>query len=193
MKRRCGPCVLGRSAHRAGRSVRMCGQTGRAHEPATQYGDASMPKTGDQIDTAIKPLFERHNEALKVLGTGNGAGTLASVAALHTFSDQAVILPIVKIAAGFFAGGVILFAIAYLAFTTAHIFIQDYTVKLDRYGTSPVTMKAHDAAMGGLYVAAATAYLSAACFFIGIGAGFIALIRTSSARASRIGGTSRPS
>jgi hypothetical protein len=152
-----------------------------------------MPKTGDQIDTAIKPLFERHNEALKVLGTGNGAGTLASVAALHTFSDQAVILPIVKIAAGFFAGGVILFAIAYLAFTTAHIFIQDYTVKLDRYGTSPVTMKAHDAAMGGLYVAAATAYLSAACFFIGIGAGFIALIRTSSARASRIGGTSRPS
>jgi hypothetical protein len=137
-----------------------------------------MPRTGAQIEADIQPLFTRHNEGLKVLGTGNGAGTLAMVAALHTFEGHTALLPWLKISAVVFAIGVILFAVAYFAFTTAHIFIGDYTTKLDQQGTSPpATMKAHDAAMGGLYVAFTSALISTGCFFVGAGLAFIALLK----------------
>jgi hypothetical protein len=141
----------------------------------TEYD--GMPKTGAQIEADIQPLFKRHNEGLKVLGTGNGAGTLAMIAALHTFADHTALLPWLKIAAIVFAIGVILFALAYFAFTTAHIFIGDYTTKLDQQSTSPATMKAHDAAIGGLYVTFISALISTACFFIGAGLAFIALLK----------------
>jgi hypothetical protein len=149
-------------------------QSGRSN---LSKAEDDMPRTGAQIEADIEPLFKRYNEGLKVLGTGNGAGTLAMIAALHTFADHAALLPWLKITAVVFAIGVILFAVAYFAFITAHIFIGEYTIKLDDQGTSPATMKAHDAAIGGLYVAAISALISTGCFFVGAGLAFIALLK----------------
>jgi hypothetical protein len=84
-------------------------------------------KTGSEILASTKFLYDRFSEALKVLGAGNGTGTVALIAALHSFYDKPHILGFLKSAAAAFAIGVLLFAVAYTLFMFAYKWTRPYS------------------------------------------------------------------
>ena len=135
-----------------------------------------MP-TGTEIAASTKTMIDRYSEAVRTLGTGNAAGVLAMVAALHTFTGHAQVLPWIRTAAIVFAIGVFLFALAYLSLVCAYIFMEHYTAMLDKEGASVKSIKSHDASVGGMYATALCGLASTACFFVAMGLAFIALLR----------------
>jgi hypothetical protein len=97
-------------------------------------------KTGSEILASTKFLYDRFSEALKVLGAGNGTGTLALIAALHSFYDKPHILGFLKSAAAAFAIGVLLFAVAYTLFMFAYMHLENYTSQVDKAVQSSVAL-----------------------------------------------------
>src|SRR5215211_4446918 len=63
-----------------------------------------LEQRGFEVWVVIQPLFNRYNEGLKVLGTGNGAGTLAMIAALHMRSSLNAVMSR-SLSAGAMCGG----------------------------------------------------------------------------------------
>lgn len=80
----------------------------------------------DQKPFSYQFIIERWADGLKVLGAGNGTGFLASAAALQSFSSKPELLSAVKTSTGFFFGGVILFAVAYLVLTILPLAILNF-------------------------------------------------------------------
>ena len=87
----------------------------------------------DQKPITYQFIIERWADGLKVLGAGNGAGLLASGASLRFFAtNKPELLTEVKVGAGFFLVGLILFAIAFLFLTVLPLSIESFLGSSDK-------------------------------------------------------------
>lgn len=120
-------------------------------------------------------------DGIKLIGTGNGAGAFASVAALYYFSSRPDLHSLIKIAAIFFVVGLLIFAVA----VGAHVLgLSAATRFVDRYAPVTDAAKIPDQALNSgidglmaLVFSFFGAALSWGCFFIGIAIGLYTLIR----------------
>ncbi len=120
-------------------------------------------------------------DGIKLIGTGNGAGAFASVAALYYFESQPGLQWPIKLAAILFVVGLLIFAIAVggyiLGLTAASRFIDEYAPYKDR---TKIPDHALNRGIDGLMLLVASlagAVLSWGCFFVGIAIGLYAIIR----------------
>jgi hypothetical protein len=119
-------------------------------------------------------------DAIKLIGTGNGAGTLGSVAALYYFAARPELHGPMKAAAICFGAGLIAFALSVPAYIhglfAATNFIDSYTPVKD---ASKVSWAAVNRGIDGLMamvVSLLGALLSWVCFIIGTLIGLYAVI-----------------
>jgi hypothetical protein len=83
----------------------------RLIEWQTAQGDRN-PRSAETPIFAPAARFSLLLDAIKLIGTGNGAGVLASVAALYYFASRPELHLPVKLAAVFFGVGLLVFAIS---------------------------------------------------------------------------------
>jgi hypothetical protein len=119
-------------------------------------------------------------DGIKLIGTGNGAGALASVAALYYFSARSELHLPMKIAAIFFVSGLLVFALAVAGYVSglifAAIFFEEYASSNDG---ANVPVQALNKGIDGLMLLGFSlggAVLSWGCFLIGLFIGLYALI-----------------
>lgn len=139
-------------------------------------------RSSEKISAATKPFFDRVSDSLKVSGSGNAAGLVGLVAAMHTIApDHTHTVVLLKPAALIFALGVLSFALAYLFFTYAFIYSEQYGAFLDQTDAGlATTHPAEGAKAASLQYMRRTAILgfgSAFCFFVGFVTTCTALIR----------------
>ncbi|OSI70980.1 hypothetical protein BSZ21_10240 [Bradyrhizobium canariense] len=124
----------------------------------------------------IFDLANKWAEALKVLGTGNGAGLVAAGVSLSSFSKNPPMLPFIKLGGVCFFVGVITFAIAF-ALVQLAIFSYDEMLHAVR-GKSPELAHTSKTTSSSAMVAAnRLAIVSALAFFVGIFLGLIAFLK----------------
>lgn len=121
-------------------------------------------------------------DGIKLIGTGNGAGAFASVAALYYFSSRQELHLLIKVAAIFFVVGLLIFALAVgayvLGLSAATRFVDQYTPPVA--DAAKIPDQALNSGIDGLMAlvfALFGAALSWGCFFIGIAIGLYALIQ----------------
>lgn len=144
-----------------------------------QQGSPNASNQGPILTQAAR--FSLLLDGIKLIGTGNGAGALASVAALYYFSSRFELHLPIKIAAIFFVVGLLIFAIAVGAYVkglmAATSFVDQYTPVTD---AAKISDQALNSGIDGLMLLVYSlfgALLSWVCFFIGIAIGLYALIR----------------
>jgi hypothetical protein len=137
------------------------------------------PFEGPAFTTAAR--FSLLLDAIKLIGAGNGAGTLGSVAALYYFASRPELHGPMKAAAICFGAGLIIFALSIPAFIFGLFAATDF---LDRYtpvtDASKVPWAAINRGIDGLMFASVAllgALLSWTCFMIGTSIGLYAVIR----------------
>jgi hypothetical protein len=119
-------------------------------------------------------------DAIKLIGTGNGAGVLASVAALYYFASRPELHFPVKLAAVFFGVGLLVFAVSVTAFVHGLVAITGF---YDDHGPfkepSRIPSQALDHGINGLIFLALSllgSLASWACFMIGTSIALYAII-----------------
>jgi hypothetical protein len=120
-------------------------------------------------------------DGIKLIGTGNGAGAFASVAALYYFSSRPEVHLLIKVAGIFFVVGLLIFALAVGAYVLG---LSAATRIVDQYIPVADAAKIPDQALNSgidglmaLVFSLFGAVLSWGCFFIGIAIGLYALIQ----------------
>jgi hypothetical protein len=86
----------------------------------------------DQKSITYQFIIERWADGLKVLGAGNGAGLLASGASLQFLSAKPGLLTSIKVGAGCFLVGTLLFAVAFLLLTILPLTIQHFLASSEK-------------------------------------------------------------
>jgi hypothetical protein len=93
-----------------------------------KQGTSEKPYEGPMFTEAAR--FSLLLDGIKLIGTGNGAGGFASVAALYYFSSRPELHLLIKIAAIFFVVGLLIFAVAIaacvLGLSAATRFVDQY-------------------------------------------------------------------
>lgn len=128
----------------------------------------------DQKQITYQFIIERWADGLKVLAAGNGAGLLASGASLQYFSAKPGLLTSIKVGAGFFFIGILLFAVAFLLLTVLPLTIEHFLASSNKIYkefkdmmTDLTTAHKED---GRAYVALVlTSIFSFICFIVGSG------------------------
>jgi hypothetical protein len=120
-------------------------------------------------------------EGIKLTGTGNGAGALASVAAMYYFNARPELQFAIKIAAIVYFVGILVFAISLFGYIMG---LSGTTTFLEKYGPatsgSDVPDKALNSAIDSLMVLVGSligALFCLACFVVGTGIGLYAITR----------------
>jgi hypothetical protein len=125
----------------------------------------------DQRPFTYQFLIERWADGLKVLGAGNGAGLLASGASLQFFAAKPELLSSIKVAAGFFLAGILLFAVAFLILTALPLSIESFLASSNKtyrvFKDMMGDVIAYSKEGGRLYIALIlTSLLSFLCFMV---------------------------
>lgn len=120
-------------------------------------------------------------DGIKLIGTGNGAGALASVIGLYYFKDRTDLQFAMKLAAIAFFVGLLIHAITLVSFVTglnnAAAFIDRMAKEKD---VTKIPTKAFNAGMDSmvrLIVSFVTAMVGLLCFVVGVGLGLYAVIK----------------
>jgi hypothetical protein len=117
-------------------------------------------------------------DGIKLIGSGNGAGALASVVALYYFKDRNELHAPLKIAAIIFLSGVLLFAITTLAYMSGLTGAAEFA---EKYGAKePKDVPVHGLNRGAdaviaLNIAVLAGFASLVCFFVGTVIGLYAV------------------
>lgn len=121
-------------------------------------------------------------DGIKLIGTGNGAGALASLAAMYYFAQRPELQASIKVGAVFYVVGLLIFALALAGFifglgnlTTIGEKFAALTQKEER-----IPERALNQAIDTLIVLFCSAFgllASLACFFVGTAIGLYSLIK----------------
>lgn len=110
-------------------------------------------------------------EGIKLVGTGNGAGALASVAALYYFSSKPDVQVPIRFAAIAYIVGILIFGLAVIGYVFGLIsttrFVDEFPSVAD---AKKIPVESLNRALDGLMLLAAAllgTLVSLACFFIG--------------------------
>jgi hypothetical protein len=88
-------------------------------------------RTAEQIASGAKPIIDQLSDGLKVVGSGNTAGLVGMIAAIHTVQPEHVhTVLLLKPTAIIFAIGIFLFAGAYLFLMYSYIYLEHYLAVL---------------------------------------------------------------
>lgn len=120
-------------------------------------------------------LAKQWSEALKVLGAGNGAGLLASGAALSSYSSNPNMLFWIKIGGVIFFLGVAAFSFAFALLQLA-TFSHDEMLHALRTGDVEKARIQKETSASAMVNANRLAVASAACFFSGLCVGLVAFL-----------------
>jgi hypothetical protein len=127
-----------------------------------------------------KDRFNLWFDGIKLIGTGNGAGALASVIGLYYFKDRADLQFAMKLAAIAFFVGLLIHAVTLVSFV---IGISNGTAFIDRMAkekdVTKIPTKAFNRGMDSvvvLIVAIVAALSGLLCFVVGVGLGLYAVI-----------------
>jgi hypothetical protein len=109
-------------------------------------------------------------DGIKLIGSGNGAGALASIAAMNYFSARAELHFPMKIAAIFYLSGLLVFALSILAYIFGLPRFMDFGENYSsiKAGKIPIVSrnKLINSVIGFLFSTIGM-FVSLACFFIG--------------------------
>jgi hypothetical protein len=135
-----------------------------------QPGEGRQLREGDLLPrtTRMSMLFD----GIKLIGAGNGAGTLGAIAAMYYFSSRPELHSPIKIAAISFSIGVLTFALSITAFLGGLLSTMDFGEALLALGGDATKISAKDLnrAITGMMAIAASiigATTSWVCFLIG--------------------------
>jgi len=120
-------------------------------------------------------------EAMKLLGAGNGAGSLGSLAALYYFSNKAALLGAIKIGAFAFSLGLLIAGVAVAALLLGITNGSDFLDKANTFEKNtdiPETVLNHGLASVIMLFASVTfAFVSFLCFCVGMCVALYAIAR----------------
>lgn len=120
-------------------------------------------------------------DGLRLIGTGNGAGALASVVAMHYFASSPHVQLPIKAAAIVYLVGVLIFGIALLGYILGLIQTTDLIDNhLAGREAKDIPWRALNRATDFLVVLTLSGFgflVSLACFFVGTAAGLYALVQ----------------
>jgi hypothetical protein len=137
-------------------------------------------KTGPEIAAAVRPMYDRLSEALKVVGAGNTGGMVAMVTAINTVhSDHPHTEILLKPTAIIFALGFFIFAVAYYFLICAYVHCEHYTGLLGSNPTA-VSEDANRSMNSSIFYMKWTFLLgvsSTYVFFVAFVIAFVALVR----------------
>ena len=118
-------------------------------------------------------------DGVKLIGTGNGAGALAPLAAMYYFAQRPELQTTIKVGAVFYLVGLLIFAMALLGLIYGLTTISTFAEKLASQGEE-IPEPALSRGIDALIVAFSSAFgllASLACFFVGTAIGLYSLVK----------------